>query len=95
MCNTLGAQQDVWGIDFMNTFIVLRKIKYTNVAILIASMMEIFQLWEYRSLKKLMYLREGDVIRLLCKREALWIFQFRTRMPHGLNFEWNIIHFYY
>lgn len=38
--------------------------------------------------------RGGDRFRMLCKREVFWIFSLHTRIPHGLNFEWDISHYY-
>lgn len=38
--------------------------------------------------------RGGDKFRILCKREVYWIFFFNTRKPAGLNFEWDVSHFY-
>lgn len=38
--------------------------------------------------------RGGDRFQLLCKREVLWIFSLDTRIPRGLNFEWDVSHFY-
>lgn len=36
----------------------------------------------------------GDVFRLLCKREVFWIFKLRSRIPEGLNHEWDVTHYY-
>lgn len=38
--------------------------------------------------------RGGDRFRMLCKREVFWIFSLHTRIPFGLNFEWDVPHFY-
>lgn len=38
--------------------------------------------------------RGGDRFRLLCKREVYWIFILNTRIPLGLNFEWDVSHYY-
>lgn len=38
--------------------------------------------------------RGGDMFQLLCKREVYWIFSLNTRIPAGLNFEWDVSHYY-
>lgn len=38
--------------------------------------------------------RAGDAFRSLCRREVYWIFYLQTRIPMGLNFEWDVSHFY-
>ena len=39
-------------------------------------------------------IRGGDKFRNLCRREVFWIFSLHTRIPRGLNFEWDVSHFY-
>lgn len=36
----------------------------------------------------------GDIFIFLCRREVYWIFHLQTRIPRGLNFEWDVSHFY-
>lgn len=38
--------------------------------------------------------RGGDKFRTLCKLEVFWIFSAHTRIPSGLNFEWDVSHYY-
>lgn len=38
--------------------------------------------------------REGDRFGVLCKCEVFWIFILQTRILNGLNFEWDLTHFY-
>lgn len=38
--------------------------------------------------------RGGDKFQLLCKREVYWIFSLNTRIPSGLNFEWDVSHYF-
>lgn len=38
--------------------------------------------------------RGGDRFQLLCKRKVYWIFSLNTRIPLGLNFEWDVSYFY-
>lgn len=38
--------------------------------------------------------RGGDKFGILCKQEVRWIFNLNTRRPTGLNFEWDVSHFY-
>lgn len=44
--------------------------------------------------EKILSKRGGNKFRLLCKREIYWIFHLNTRKPIGMNFEWDISHFY-
>ena len=39
-------------------------------------------------------IRGGNKFRALCKREVFWIFSLQTRIPSGLNFEWDVSHYY-
>lgn len=34
-----------------------------------------------------------DAFRLFCRREVFWILHLQTRIPQGLNFEWDVSHF--
>lgn len=36
----------------------------------------------------------GNKFRILCEREVFWIFSLNHRIPQGLNFEWDLTHFY-
>lgn len=38
--------------------------------------------------------RGGDTFHLLCKRDVFWNFKLQTRIPNGLNFEWDVTHYY-
>lgn len=38
--------------------------------------------------------RGGDKFRMLCKRKVFWIFSLHTRIPFGLNFGWDVSHYY-
>lgn len=39
-------------------------------------------------------LRGGDKLKILCRQEVHWIFNLNTRKPAGLNFKWDVSHFY-
>lgn len=39
-------------------------------------------------------IRGGNRLRLLCKREVFWIFSLNTRIPLGMNFEWDVSHYF-
>lgn len=49
-------------------------------------------IWGMEKITKLP--RKGDSFRTLCKKEVFWIFHLNTRKPAGLNFEWDVSHFY-
>lgn len=34
------------------------------------------------------------IFSILCKREVYWIFKLDTGIPRGLNYEWNVTHYY-
>lgn len=36
----------------------------------------------------------GDIFRRLCKREVFWIFKLRSRIPEGMNYEWDVTHYH-
>lgn len=36
----------------------------------------------------------GGKFHLLCKREVFWIFSLNTRIPLGMNFEWDVSYYY-
>lgn len=38
--------------------------------------------------------RGGDKFNILYRQEVKWIFIFNTRQPFGLNYEWDVSHFY-
>lgn len=38
--------------------------------------------------------RGGDRFRVVCKRKVYCIFSLHTRIPSGLNFKWNVSHYY-
>lgn len=38
--------------------------------------------------------RGGDIFRTLCHKAVFWIFLLQTRIPSGLNFEWDVSHYY-
>lgn len=46
--------------------------------------------------KRLLHLSGGGggKFHLLCKREVFWIFSLNTRIPLGMNFEWDVSYYY-